>query len=812
VGHSDRGEISKRHTEMDIRHPSSRSMSKAGSNTAISVSNTRGINTPEPRPIPKASSIQTSRIFAPNASIVLVGIRGCGKTSLGYIAARALGRRLVEADDEFEKKTGLSRAQFLKVNGQNAEEYRRQERMVMESMLAKNERDAVIVCGVGSIEFHGQMLLRKFAVDHPVIHVIRETEYIREWLRIPREVNLVQRLEQSDRKHRFCSNYEFFNLFDGGSEPGILDGRVSRDEVIGSGQRSPTYTGTLQRTQQDFIRFINLIMGFPDRPLQVLGSKISAAMSATLDRVHTYALSVKFSQLDSAAIDVTELECGADAVELELDASDVLGQSVAADSAWITTLSKRVAILRRKIAAPIIFHVNNSSSMQISTQSRRLQHEVYMELLHLGIRMGAEFVTLDTEIDQQSARQLFSAKGSCAIIGDHFESSESKRGWDDPNRLQKYHTAAQLGCDIVRLRQFASSAEDNIAVQKFRQHLSSQQSSWPPLIAYNLGRLGRASMCTNTILTSVTHLVLRGSVLDRHQALLTLPEITKMTYDLGLLDPQYFCIFGASVLYSLSPALHNAGYRSLGLPHEYTFRQSSAIHDIDALQSDPSFGGAAIALPYKMEVLNHVNSMSEEASAIGAANTIIPIRASSTETIKAHTAELKGWHAENTDWIGITTCIRQNLSPANIIRPWTSGLVLGAGGMARAAIYALIRLDVPNIFICNRTVSKAEQLAVHFTKVAVSYRNTQRSPNARNVKHRIQVIKSFQEPWPKDFQQPTILVSCVPAHSIGGSPAANLTVPILWLQSTNGGVVLEVSSFQPLWQYIPAKIRNTACL
>jgi hypothetical protein len=65
------------------------------------------LHLPTPRQTVKVSALATSRVFEPNASIVFVGTRGCGKTSLGYIAARALGRRLVEADDEFERKTGL---------------------------------------------------------------------------------------------------------------------------------------------------------------------------------------------------------------------------------------------------------------------------------------------------------------------------------------------------------------------------------------------------------------------------------------------------------------------------------------------------------------------------------------------------------------------------------------------------------------------------------------------------------------------------------------------------------------------------------
>ncbi|KAH8594436.1 repressor protein [Bisporella sp. PMI_857] len=764
----------------------------------LSVSNTGWPSLPERRQTLKTYSVETSRVFAPNASIALVGIRGCGKTSLGYIAARALGWRLIEADDEFERMTGLSRAQFLKNTEHNVEEYRKQERQVMESILSENERDAVIVCGIGSIESHGQMLLRKYALNHPVIHIVRETEYVREWLRIPKENNLVQRLEQSDRKHRVCSNFEFYNLFDGGSGPSILHRSISRDEVPGPGQRSPPYAGTLQRTQQDFIRFINLVMGFPDPARQVLGSKISAAAASPVDRIYTYALSVEFSQIDSLNLDITELECGADAVELEIDASDVLGQSVAADSTWITKLSKQFAILRREIAAPIIYHVNRNSFLKIPEECQGWRDEVYLELLHLGLRMGAEFVTVD--IDFESTREILRVKGSTEIIGDYLDINPSQQSWDDPGRFGKYKKATQLRCDIVRMSQFASSDEDNIAIRRFNQKLTSLQGVRPPLIAYNVGRLGRASMCSNTILTTVTHPSLRALHGHRHHhALLSMQEASKMTYDLGLLDPLHFCIFGASIQYSLSPAMHNAGYQASGLPHQYKIRQSPSMRDLDTLLNDPSFGGE-----------RSLNSMSTEAQAIGAVNTIIPIKSPIDDISripKSQSNHIIGWHGDNTDWIGITTCVRRHLSPANIIRPWTSSLVLGAGGMARAAIYALIRLDVSNIFVCNRTISKAEKLAAHFNEVAASFRNTARRPSARNVKHQIMVIKSMGDPWPVEYEQPTIIVSCVPAHSMGSSPAANITLPTTWLQSANGGVMIELA-YKPLITPLIAQIEE----
>ena len=667
----------------------------------------------------------------------------------------------------------------------------------MESMLASNETDAVIVCGVGSIEFHGQALLRKYAAKHPVIHVVRETEFVRDWLRIPKDNDLMTRLEESDRRHRICSNFEFYNKFDGGANASEIEGRVSRGEA--PGQRSPRYAGALQRTQQDFIRFINLIMGFADPPLQELTAKISAAAASPDDRVYTYALSVEFSQITAGDLDIMDLECGADAIELQVKASDIVGQSLAVDSKWTTKLSEQFATLRRKVAAPIIFSVDKRS-FDSWDESKVLKDETYLELLHLGARLGAEYVTVDIDFDPRLLHQFLCAKGASKIIGDYF--GDSPLGWEDPARLVQYHRATQVACDIVRMTQLAKSDEDNIALRRFQKSISQDKatSSRTPLIAYNVGRIGRASMCSNKILTAVTHPVLRSRKSSDQMALLTMQEASKMTYDLGMLDPLNFCIFGASILYSLSPAMHKAAYQACGMPHDYKIRQSSNLHDLDSIISDPSFGGTAITLPFKIEAIKALKSLSPEAQAIGAVNTILPIReftaVSTSENDRriqrSRAGHIISWHGDNTDWIGISTCVKRHLSPANMIRPWTAALILGAGGMARAAIYAMIRLDVPNIFVYNRTVEHAENLATHFNEFAARYTATIGSSNRRNVKQRIMVLKSMQDAWPMEFEQPTIVVSCVPAHSTGGAPAANLTLPIAWLQSINGGVIVEV--------------------
>ena len=101
-----------------------------------------------------------------------------------------------------------------------------------------------------------------------------------------------------------------------------------------------------------------------------------------------------------------------------------------------------------------------------------------------------------------------------------------------------------------------------------------------------------------------------------------------------------------------------------------------------------------------------------------------------------------------------------------------------------------VSFKASNILIYNRTVANAEKVAAHFREVAQNMQKTSRS--FKSVKHYFTVIKSLEDSWPADLEQPTIIISCVPAHQIGDSPAPNLNIPISWLQSVNGGVIVEV--------------------
>jgi len=103
----------------------------------------------------------------------------------------------------------------------------------------------------------------------------------------------------------------------------------------------------------------------------------------------------------------------------------------------------------------------------------------------------------------------------------------------------------------------------------------------------------------------------------------------------------------------------------------------------------------------------------------------------------------------------------------------------------------MLSLGVRNIFVCNRTVKNAVILANHYNKLIESHAISEL--DSANAPHtRVRVLPSFDSPWPKEFRQPSMIVSSIPTQNVDGSPT-NFTIPDDWLKSPTGGVLIEVS-------------------
>ncbi|KAJ9356144.1 hypothetical protein DTO027B9_3686 [Paecilomyces variotii] len=749
---------------------------------------------------PVKAPIQTSRVFGKDASIVLIGIRGTGKSSLAVILSTATGRRLVDADRYFQQVTGLSRAAFKKER--DVADYRQQESKVMAQMLAEHREGCVIVCGAASVERGGQKLLEEYAKTNPVIHVLRDAVSIQKCLKAWDTDKVSRFLEISGPLYRACSNLEFFNVSETGSEP--QDSRTGTDQTSESesDQRPPPFL-TLKKLEQDFLRFVAFTTG-NTADLRKLQAGFPLSLLPVESRSYTYAVSVPLSELLNRNMDIEEIEATTDAFEIVIDLSEGASDDHGLSSILAHKISQTMATVRRNIIVPIIYHVQSVQSANVATAAKpKLPDQAYSNLVEHGLRLAPQFLTVDLSYDDSILTRIISAKGFTKIIG-HFSSDGSQiRDWDGDEYMKIYERAARIGCDLVRISQPALRMEDNFAVQRFRHRISLLPEPHPPIIAYNTGPLGRLSCCFNPTLTPVTHASLISPDNIRNSPSIMARDAQQALFTSFVLDPMRFYVFGANVEFSLSPTMHNAAYKECGMPHHCKVHQADSLRNLNELVEDHNFGGASISLPYKTEAIPLLHSMSPHARAIGAINTILPIRTIREDGSIAQESDLymemnragpvRALHGDNTDWIGIRNCIRRGLSPANAVRPTTTGLVIGAGGMARAAIYSLIHLGVENIFLYNRTIANAQKLAHHYNKQDIKRTGTV----MQNVKVTVHIIESLNDPWPANYKQPTIIVCSIPAHSMGDQPAPNFTMPEHWLESPTGGVLVELA-YRPL--------------
>ncbi|OCK85773.1 hypothetical protein K432DRAFT_413046 [Lepidopterella palustris CBS 459.81] len=766
-----------------------------------------------PTPTPSPHTADLSRSFDPSASMVLIGIRGTGKSTLAVIASAAFQRRVVDADDSFQETTGHSSAAYRKIYG--AVEHNRRQEEVLRSVLSVHDRGYIIVCSTGSMEHSGQALLREYAKTHPVIHVVRDPKSIHQYLKVSEEVKVQSLLAISGSIFRGCSNYEFYNLSESQQNLEVqhLEAQELPQDLLPGQKSLPSMT--LKRAERHFLRFITLIMAKGKMPSLEPAYPLSHV--STELRKYTYAIAVPLSKLISETLDIEGLEVGADAFEVVID--DIRRPCRNAQPAWSPSsyqnltparadqISRTLSRVRRNTIVPIIFHVSTG------TESAHADHRsIYLEHVRHGLRLAPEYATIDLSLDNDTILHILSTKGYTKMIGHFSASRDNAPDWRDPFWIKKYKKARDLGCDLVRLTRPALSMNDNLAIQLFREKVENLTGSRIPLISYNTGHLGRFSLCFNETLTGVTHDPLQcastklESFMDSPDPCVTTHEATSALYASFVFDPMKIYVIGASAGYSLSPAMHNAAYKAFGMPHNYQTHQTPSLNSLRTLVNDPYFGGASVSLPFKLEVISLTHSLSRHARAIGAVNTLIPVRhlrpdGSIPDDIslfneRNRAGPVKALYGENTDWIGIRACIRRGLSPANAVKPKTSGVVIGAGGMARAAVYAMLHLGVKNIVIFNRTLANAIKLVVHFTRLVSGSPDPGLLPSAaavQDTQSKFHILESREDPWPEGLRFPTIIVSCIPTHRLGEKPAPNFTFPTQWIKSPTGGVLVEIA-------------------
>ena len=731
--------------------------------------------------------------FNTNASIVLTGIRGAGKSTLAVIASSALKRKVVDTERAFLEATGLSSSEYKKSRGNT--DYQRRQTEVLRDVLEKYEKNTIIVCSW--MDGQVQTMLRQLEGSVLVVHILRDSRAIQQHLKLPEDFDMQALLDASASVFRKCSQFELYNVTESRASEGNDISAIEPD------QRNSTPSLTLKRAERHFLKFLSLIL--PKNAIPFIESAFPLASVPTEERHFTYALSVSFSALLADEIDIEELEAGADAIEIVIDDLVTGPDEKSPDQlspCRASQISRVLGQVRRNTVIPILLHVLCPDNAALNSSPRN----VYLDYVFHGLRLAPEYLSVDLRLDKSTISRVVQAKGPSKVLG-NLQFVKDAPSWTDPFWRSHYEKAQNLGCDLVRLTRPALEISDNFDIRHIHGSVSKCGQPKLALIAFNSGRLGRNSACFNRVLTSVIPEGDDGQAWGKDGGRSHLPSIsalqaTRALFSSFIYDPMELYVFGANVGYSLSPAMHNAAFRTCGIPHHYKPFSTDSISNLLDIITRPHFAGASVGLPFKVDFVRLAHSLSSHARAIGAVNTLIPVRYINEDGImrsdplsfdsKNHAGPVTGLHGENTDWIGIRACIRRGLSPANAVRSTSCGLVIGAGGMARAAVYSMLQLGVKNIVVYNRTPANAEKLCTHFQGLLLNNDLPLLSVTDKNDT-KFNVLQSRNEQWPNEFRFPTMIVSCIPTHSIGDNPAPNFTLPTQWLNSPTGGVMVELA-------------------
>lgn len=161
------------------------------------------------------------------------------------------------------------------------------------------------------------------------------------------------------------------------------------------------------------------------------------------------------------------------------------------------------------------------------------------------------------------------------------------------------------------------------------------------------------------------------------------------------MDSRRAAVLGSPIAHSLSPALHRAAYAALGIPWTYDAIDVTAAELPGFLQGCtwPEWAGLSLTMPLKADVLPLLDHVSETATQVQAANTVI-FREGATL-------------GDNTDVPGMQRALEE--AHGSGFTPRT-GAVIGSGATARSALAALALLGVSDVVVIARSPERAGEM------------------------------------------------------------------------------------------------------
>jgi shikimate dehydrogenase/3-dehydroquinate dehydratase type I len=303
-------------------------------------------------------------------------------------------------------------------------------------------------------------------------------------------------------------------------------------------------------------------------------------------------------------------------------------------------------------------------------------------VLAAAVRAGCQWVDIEFESIKRVGPALLRELHPARIIASYHNYRRT------PSLGAVYRQLARLPVEVVKLATQARHLRNNLQI---RQLLKSHHRRSPKLVALAMGAPGIPSrllaLLWGSALTYAApgdHAVVPGQVAA---------DLMRSLYRVDRLDQrtQLYAVVGSHASISLSPVMQNAAFQAKHANAVFLPCETNQLSDFLAFARQVGFAGFAVTMPYKRGILRSLDWADPLATRIGACNTVAVQR-----------GKWMGWNTDAAAVIEVLTK-RLRLSGSRM-------LILGAGGAARAAAYAL-RAEGARVIVAARREEMGRRLA-----------------------------------------------------------------------------------------------------
>lgn len=325
---------------------------------------------------------------------------------------------------------------------------------------------------------------------------------------------------------------------------------------------------------------------------------------------------------------------------------------------------------------PVILTLRRVSDGGKCTLQEKARRSLLIDTMKNG---GFSYVDIEDDVKKSDVEEAAHSLGMKVIRSYHdFEGVPA-------DIFSRVHSLASRG-DVAKIAVTPHNTADVMTLFRINEELKDV-----PKIIIGMGEWGVATRILYKKMGSILTFGSNGKAVA--PGMISAREL-KLLYRADQLNDNtgIYGIVGNPVMHSLSPQIHNPGFHKIHYNAVYVPFLSESIRSFLALAEMLRMRGFSVTVPFKVDVVKYLGNITREVKQIGSCNTVVRVP--------------NMWKGTNTDYYGFIHPIEKEIDDDRI----KSALVIGAGGAAKAIVWALKMRNV-KVMIVNRTKSKADELA-----------------------------------------------------------------------------------------------------